>query len=113
MMLCVQSLIIVFRYLFACLLFSFPLSGRKGEIRFHDSVKEAGGRVVYPNINRALKVIGNLTQHFSQPQFAGTVVGIELVNEAFVTIPIEIVKDYYLQYVHNIQFKPCEICAFH
>ena len=42
-------------------------------------------------------MIANVTAHFSQKEFAGTVVGIELVNEAFVTIPIQVVKDYYLQ----------------
>lgn len=52
---------------------------------------------MYPNIRRALEVIANLTSHFSTADFSGTVVGIELVNEAFVTIPIEVVKDYYLQ----------------
>ena len=75
----------------------FDNSGHKGDVHFDDSVKERGGRVVYPNIVRALEVIANLTAHFSQLQFADTVVGIELVNEAFVTIPIEVVKDYYLQ----------------
>lgn len=54
-------------------------------------------QTVYPNIRRALEVIANLTSHFSTDDFSGTVVGIELVNEAFVTIPIEVVKDYYLQ----------------
>lgn len=75
----------------------FDNSGRKGEVHFADEVKERYGRVVYPNIRRALEVIANLTSHFSRPEFSGTVVGIELVNEAFVTIPIEVVKDYYLQ----------------
>jgi glucan 1,3-beta-glucosidase len=54
-------------------------------------------QTVYPNIRRALEVIANVTYHFSQNEFSGTVVGIELVNEAFVTIPIQVVKDYYLQ----------------
>jgi len=75
----------------------FDNSGHKGDVHFDDSVQERGGRVVYPNIVRALEVIANLTAHFSQLSFADTVVGIELVNEAFVTIPIEVVKDYYLQ----------------
>lgn len=75
----------------------FDNSGRKGEVHFDDHEIGKGGRTVYPNIQRALEVIANLTAHFSQPQFSRTVVGIELVNEAFITIPIEVVKDYYLQ----------------
>lgn len=72
-------------------------SGRRGEIHFADSETESNGRVVYPNIQRALDFIDALTQHFAATEYKGTVVGIELVNEAFITIPIEIVKDYYLQ----------------
>jgi glucan 1,3-beta-glucosidase len=77
----------------------FDNSGRKGEVHFDDSEKtqQGQGRTIYPNIVRALEVIANLTSHFSTDEFSGTVVGIELVNEAFVTIPIEVVKDYYLQ----------------
>ena len=41
--------------------------------------------------------IDALTKHFSADEYAGTVVGIEPVNEAFVSIPLEIVKDYYVQ----------------
>ncbi len=68
-----------------------------GSIHFDDSVKLPNGRVIYPNIDRALTVLDALTAHFSQPQFQGAVVAVELVNEAFITIPIEIVKDYYLR----------------
>lgn len=75
----------------------FDNSGRKGEVHFADEERTEKGRVIYPNIQRALQVIANLTAHFSQEAFRGTVVGIELVNEAFITIPIEVVKDYYLQ----------------
>lgn len=75
----------------------FDNSGRKGEIHFADEIKTRDGRPEYPNIRRALEFISNLTAHFSTSQHRDTVVGIELVNEAFVTIPIEVVKDYYLQ----------------
>jgi len=75
----------------------FDNSGRKGDVHFADAEVGKNGRTVYPNIQRALQFIANLTAHFSQDEFKGTVVGIELVNEAFITIPIEVVKDYYLQ----------------
>jgi len=75
----------------------FDNSGRKGEVHFGDAVVGKNGRTEYPNIKRALQFIAQLTAHFSQAEFRGTVVGIELVNEAFVTIPLEVVKDYYLQ----------------
>jgi glucan 1,3-beta-glucosidase len=75
----------------------FDNSGKKGEIHFNDAVTMPNGRVIYPNINRALQAIDAITHHFSQKQFVGTVVAVELANEIFITVPLEIVKDYYLQ----------------
>ena len=75
----------------------FDNSGRMGEVHFADSETESNGRVRYPNIDRALSTIDALTRHFSGDEYKGTLVGIELVNEAFISIPLEIVKDYYLQ----------------
>ena len=75
----------------------FDNSGRFGEVHFADSETQSNGRVLYPNIERALTVIDALTKHFSTDEYKGTVVGIELVNEAFISIPLEIVKDYYVQ----------------
>ena len=75
----------------------FDNSGRMGEVHFADSDTASNGRVTYPNIDRALDTIDALTKHFSADEYKGTVVGIELVNEAFISIPLEIVKDYYVQ----------------
>jgi len=75
----------------------FDNSGKMGEVHFADTEIASNGRITYPNINRALKFIDQLTEHFSGEEYKGIVVGIELVNEAFISIPLEIVKDYYLQ----------------
>jgi len=75
----------------------FDNSGRMGEVHFADTEVASNGRITYPNINRALRVIDALAKHFSAQEYKNTVSGIELVNEAFISIPLEIVKDYYLQ----------------
>ena len=81
----------------------FDNSGRMGEVHFADSETASSGRVTYPNIDRALRTIDALTKHFSADEYKGTVVGIEPVNEAFVSIPLEIVKDYYVQSYENVK----------
>ncbi len=65
------------------------------------------GRVIYPNVERTLRVLSNLTAHFSKPEYKQVVVAIELVNEAFISIPIEVVKDFYLRVSQGMQ------CSMH
>ena len=75
----------------------FDNSGHKGEIMWADTQVLDNGKTIYPNIERTLEFINNLTKHFTADEFHDTVVAIELINEAFITIPIEVVKDYYLR----------------
>jgi len=75
----------------------FDNSGKRGAVMWADSYRDNTGRVRYPNIERSLAVIRNVTRVFTQPRFRQAVVAIEPVNEAFVSVPLEIVKDYYLQ----------------
>jgi len=73
----------------------FDNSGRKGEIHWADPSVDSSGNTFYPNIDRSLTVIEGLVSLFSLEPFQGTVKYIELVNEAFITIPIDVVKSFY------------------
>ena len=75
----------------------FDNSGHTGPIRFAEANTTDDAPPSYPNIERMLDFIGDLTAHVTDPRFHDVVVGIELVNEAFVTIPIEVVKDFYMR----------------
>lgn len=73
----------------------FDNSGRAGPIHWADASTDANGKVFYPNLFRSLAVLEGLVSIFSLDPFQGTVTGIEVVNEAFISIPLDIVKMYY------------------
>lgn len=76
----------------------FDNSGKMGPIHWPTPVRnQSDGTIRYPNIERTLHVIDQLMTHLSKPEFDGMVKYVELVNEAFITIPLEIVKDFYLK----------------
>eukprot|EP00808_Paulinella_micropora_P007170 g54995.t1 len=75
----------------------FDNSGRTGPgIHFADAVNGTGGKLVYPNIERTLEIIRHLVAVFTSLN-RGTVVGFELVNEIFVSIDINVVKNFYIE----------------
>lgn len=73
----------------------FDNSGRKGDIHWADSALDQNGNIFYPNIERTIVVLEALVAMFSLDPFEGVVKYIELVNEAFVTIDIALVKSFY------------------
>lgn len=76
----------------------FDNSGKKGSIMWADSVSDSSsGRIRRYNIDRTLAFLRNLTSYFTRPEFQQVVVAIEPVNEAFLSLPIDILKDFYLQ----------------
>lgn len=81
----------------------FDNSGRQGPIHWADPSYDTNGNVFYPNLDRSLTVLEGLVTVFSLSPFKGTVTGIELVNEAFITIPIDVVKLYYTRAYEKIR----------
>lgn len=75
----------------------FDNSGRRGVVAWADSYRDSTGRMRFANIQRSLDVLRNVTRVFCAPEFQHVVAAIEPVNEALISVPIEIVKDYYLQ----------------
>lgn len=73
----------------------FDNSGRKGPIHWADPSRDQAGNVFYPNLDRSLTVLEALVAMFSLDPFEGVVKYIELVNEAFISIPIDVVKNFY------------------
>jgi len=74
----------------------FDNSGRKGELHWADPVFLDNGTVRYPNIERTLNTVRELTSVFTSHPYEGTVVAFELINEAFISIDLQTVKQYYL-----------------
>lgn len=76
----------------------FDNSGHKGPIHWADSaIDETTGKRIYPNVDRTLTVLEALVSVFSLQPFRQIVRYVELINEPFITIPIDIVKDFYLR----------------
>lgn len=81
----------------------FDNSGHKGSIHWADPSTDTNGTVFYPNIDRSLTVLEGLVSLFALPPFKGTVTYIELVNEAFITIDINVVKSFYTRGYSSIR----------
>lgn len=71
----------------------FDNSCKKGNIEWN-TVDSTGK---YSNIIRTLNIIKTVSEYISTQPYKNIIVGHELINEAFINIPIQIVKDFYLQ----------------
>jgi len=69
----------------------FDNGGVRGEIHWADQ----GVDGTYPNMDRTVRVLVKLLKAVKESPHANVVVGIELVNEPFITIPIPLVMKFY------------------
>lgn len=82
----------------------FDNSGKAGEIHWADPSTDGNGNVFYPNIDRSLTMLSALVSVFSLYPFTGVVTGIEVINEAFITIPLAVVQSYYIRAYKRIRY---------
>lgn len=71
----------------------FDNSGRKGEIHWGDAAPDG----TYPFIERTVRILHQYAAIFGGPDYNGVLAGIELMNEPFVTLPLNLVQDFYVK----------------
>lgn len=70
----------------------FDNSGQRGDIHWDDAAEKPDGTIYYPNVERTIRVLEALSKTYLEKK---GVIGLEYLNEPFVTIDLNIIKDFY------------------
>lgn len=77
----------------------FDNGGVRGDIHWADQAPDG----TYPNMDRTVRVLTKLLRAVRESPHASVVVGIELVNEPYITIPVPLVMRFYKEAYHAVR----------